>query len=323
MGTDAGAETGPYGIVAEELGQPLPAGGRGAAVHRALPEAGRLGAAAGGRRRDRARDRVGGVRPAAVEVDESRQAGKPAELPVHDRHQPGPRPLAQDGAGAPRLQQGGRGHRPRAVLRPGRRTSTCANCSRRCPTRLREPFLLHYYAGFGIKEIAAQLKRPEGTIKADLYHARARLKEALAERMTGPRIGGRRGAGTDGRKRRGGGGPMPANDERDPLDRWLDQQVRPLPPPPGTFELVTGGRAAARCASSRSPSRPPPRWWPRRYRHPAAALADVTPTPLAASAAAVSSSPTASGGEQPNGTATRYSPERADGRRPRLAAPRA
>ena len=32
---------------------------------------------------------------------------------------------------------------------------------------------------------------------------------------------------------------MPADDERDPLDRWLDQQVRPLPPPPGTFELIT------------------------------------------------------------------------------------
>ena len=54
------------------------------------------------------------------------------------------------------------------------------------PDRLREPFLLHYYAGFGIREIAAQLKKPEGTIKADLFHARARLKEALAERMTGP-----------------------------------------------------------------------------------------------------------------------------------------
>lgn len=32
---------------------------------------------------------------------------------------------------------------------------------------------------------------------------------------------------------------MPADDERDPLDRWLDEQVRPLPPPPGTFELIT------------------------------------------------------------------------------------
>ncbi len=55
------------------------------------------------------------------------------------------------------------------------------------PDRLREPFLLHYYAGFGIREIAQQLKKPEGTIKADLYHARAKLKEALAERGTGPR----------------------------------------------------------------------------------------------------------------------------------------
>ena len=47
------------------------------------------------------------------------------------------------------------------------------------PPRLRDPFLLHYYAGFGVREIAALLKRPEGTVKADLYHARARLREAL------------------------------------------------------------------------------------------------------------------------------------------------
>ena len=48
------------------------------------------------------------------------------------------------------------------------------------PPRLRDPFLLHYYAGFGVREIGVLLKRPEGTVKADLYHARARLKEALA-----------------------------------------------------------------------------------------------------------------------------------------------
>ena len=67
------------------------------------------------------------------------------------------------------------------------------------PARLRDPFLLHYYAGFGVKEIAVLLKRPEGTIKADLYHARARLKEALAERETGrgPRQAGP-GRGTNG-----------------------------------------------------------------------------------------------------------------------------
>jgi RNA polymerase sigma-70 factor, ECF subfamily len=86
------------------------------------------------------------------------------------------------------------------------------------PVRLREPFLLHYYAGFGIKEIAVQLKRPEGTIKADLYHARARLKDALAEheaKRTAPPMpaqrreggaGGKGAAGADGRgKRRGWG----------------------------------------------------------------------------------------------------------------------
>ena len=74
------------------------------------------------------------------------------------------------------------------------------------PARLREPFLLHYYAGFGVKEIAVQLKRPEGTIKADLYHARARLKEALAEReakraarpMRRVQSAGEGGAGKDG-----------------------------------------------------------------------------------------------------------------------------
>ncbi|HLH84249.1 MAG TPA: hypothetical protein VKV38_13390 [Trebonia sp.] len=32
---------------------------------------------------------------------------------------------------------------------------------------------------------------------------------------------------------------MSGNDERDPLDSWLHQQVEPLPPPPGTFELIT------------------------------------------------------------------------------------
>jgi RNA polymerase sigma-70 factor (ECF subfamily) len=50
------------------------------------------------------------------------------------------------------------------------------------PDRLREPFLLHYYAGFSVHEIAVRLNKPDGTIKADLFHARARLKEALAHR---------------------------------------------------------------------------------------------------------------------------------------------
>jgi RNA polymerase sigma-70 factor, ECF subfamily len=50
------------------------------------------------------------------------------------------------------------------------------------PPRLRDPFLLHYYGGFGLKEVASLLHRPEGTIKADLFAARARLKTALGER---------------------------------------------------------------------------------------------------------------------------------------------
>jgi RNA polymerase sigma-70 factor, ECF subfamily len=49
------------------------------------------------------------------------------------------------------------------------------------PERLRSAFLLHYYAGFGVKEVAVMLGRPEGTIKADLFHARARLKAAVGE----------------------------------------------------------------------------------------------------------------------------------------------
>jgi RNA polymerase sigma-70 factor (ECF subfamily) len=49
------------------------------------------------------------------------------------------------------------------------------------PDRLRSPFLLHYYGGYPVRDVAALLGRPEGTIKADLFHARARLRAALRE----------------------------------------------------------------------------------------------------------------------------------------------
>ncbi len=49
------------------------------------------------------------------------------------------------------------------------------------PPRLRSAFLLHYYAGFGVREVATMLGRPEGTVKADLHHARARLRAALED----------------------------------------------------------------------------------------------------------------------------------------------
>ena len=80
------------------------------------------------------------------------------------------------------------------------------------PARLREPFLLHYYAGFGLKEIAALLNRPEGTIKADLYHARTKLKEALARAAaTGPmpiqRPAHEQGTQDSGNRRAWGGKP--------------------------------------------------------------------------------------------------------------------
>ncbi len=49
------------------------------------------------------------------------------------------------------------------------------------PDRLRQPFLLYHYAGFPVREVAALLGRPEGTVKADLHQARARLRMALGE----------------------------------------------------------------------------------------------------------------------------------------------
>jgi RNA polymerase sigma-70 factor, ECF subfamily len=49
------------------------------------------------------------------------------------------------------------------------------------PERLRSVFLLHYYAGFGVREVAAMLHMPEGTVKANLHHARARLKAILQD----------------------------------------------------------------------------------------------------------------------------------------------
>ena len=47
------------------------------------------------------------------------------------------------------------------------------------PARLRSAFLLHYYAGFAVREVAVMLGRPEGTVKADLFAARAKLRASL------------------------------------------------------------------------------------------------------------------------------------------------
>jgi RNA polymerase sigma-70 factor (ECF subfamily) len=49
------------------------------------------------------------------------------------------------------------------------------------PDRLRRPFLLYHYAGLPVREVASLLGRPEGTVKADLFAARARLRASLEE----------------------------------------------------------------------------------------------------------------------------------------------
>jgi hypothetical protein len=113
---------------------------------------------------------------------------------------------------------------------------------------------------------------------------------------------------------------MPDNDQRDPLDSWLEQQVQPLPPPPGTFELISRRArrrkmrklavtvvSAAAVAAAVVIAAPP------------LLSLNVKPTPVAGSAAGSQSSPAASGGEQPNGTATRYAPKPTE--QPSLVAP--
>lgn len=47
------------------------------------------------------------------------------------------------------------------------------------PERQRDAFLLHYYAGYAVREVAAMVRRPEGTVKSDLSQARAALRSVL------------------------------------------------------------------------------------------------------------------------------------------------
>jgi RNA polymerase sigma-70 factor, ECF subfamily len=49
------------------------------------------------------------------------------------------------------------------------------------PERLRTPVLLHYYAGFALADVARLTNRPAGTVKSDLFQARALLRKALTE----------------------------------------------------------------------------------------------------------------------------------------------
>jgi RNA polymerase sigma-70 factor, ECF subfamily len=47
------------------------------------------------------------------------------------------------------------------------------------PARQRDAVMLHYLAGFPIREVALIVGRPEGTVKSDLHQARVRLRAEL------------------------------------------------------------------------------------------------------------------------------------------------
>lgn len=47
------------------------------------------------------------------------------------------------------------------------------------PEKQRDAFLLHYYAGYPVREVAGLLRRPEGTVKSDLFQARNALRAVL------------------------------------------------------------------------------------------------------------------------------------------------
>ena len=51
----------------------------------------------------------------------------------------------------------------------------------RLPDRMRVPVLLHYYADMPIKQVAAVLHRPQGTVKRTLLEARRELRRRLDE----------------------------------------------------------------------------------------------------------------------------------------------
>lgn len=102
---------------------------------------------------------------------------------------------------------------------------------------------------------------------------------------------------------------MPDNDERDPLESWLSHEVRPLPPPPGTFELITRrarrrklrrltvtvGSAAAVAAAV-------------AIAVPAVGALHLTQPAATGAPVANPASPSMSGGEQSVGAATRLTP---------------
>jgi RNA polymerase sigma-70 factor (ECF subfamily) len=50
------------------------------------------------------------------------------------------------------------------------------------PAHQRTALLLHYLAGFSIREVSMIVGRPEGTVKSDLHQARARVRAEMSGR---------------------------------------------------------------------------------------------------------------------------------------------
>lgn len=62
-------------------------------------------------------------------------------------------------------------------------TMTVREVVRALPDRLRMPVLLHYFADLSVAQVASHLGKSEGTIKRDLYDARARMAASLEGRQ--------------------------------------------------------------------------------------------------------------------------------------------
>ncbi len=71
--------------------------------------------------------------------------------------------------------------RPVQTLRPAGGDTELRMVVEQLPDKLRAPVLLHYYADLPITDVARHLNRKAGTIKSDLFEARALLRRALTE----------------------------------------------------------------------------------------------------------------------------------------------
>lgn len=74
--------------------------------------------------------------------------------------------------------------RPVQTLRPAGGDTELRMVVEQLPDKLRAPVLLHYYADLPIADVARHLGRKAGTIKSDLFEARALLRRALTDPET-------------------------------------------------------------------------------------------------------------------------------------------